>query len=106
MYKNETACREAIKKVIGKEFPSTWPSFLKGLQYDGYNEELKIAIEYHGIQHYKPVKKFGGEKKFKKIQERDARKIKLSKLNNITLIIVPYTVTNFEKYFEDYFYFM
>ena len=106
MYKNETACRESIEKVIGKKFPSTWPSFLEGLQYDGYNEELKIAIEYHGIQHYLPVNFFGGEKKFKIQQERDKKKQRLSKLNNITLIVVPYTVTNFEKYFEDYFYFM
>ena len=106
LYKNETACRESIEKVIGKKFPSTWPSFLEGLQYDGYNEELKIAIEYHGIQHYKPVKFFGGEKRFKIQQERDEKKLRLSKLNNITLIVVPYTVTNFEKYFEDYFYFM
>ena len=51
-------------------------------------------------------KKFSGEKKFKQVQERDKKKIRLSKLNNITLIVVPYTVTNFEKYFEDYFYFM
>ena len=34
------------------------------------------------------------------------KKNKLSTLNNITLIRVPHTVTNFEKYFEDYFYFM
>ena len=65
-----------------------------------------MAVEYDGIQHYKPVKKFGGEKGFIKTQERDAKKEKLSKLNNITLIRVPHTVTNFEKYFEDYFYFM
>ena len=65
-----------------------------------------MAFEYHGQQHYKPIKFYGGENKFKIQQERDAKKIRLSKLNNITLITVPYTVTNFEKYFEDYFYFM
>ena len=44
-----------------------------------------------------PIKFYGGEKRFK---------IQLSKLNNITLIVVPYRATNFEKYFEDYFCFM
>ena len=42
----------------------------------------------------------------KEQKERDKKKLRLSKLNNIILIVVPYTVTNFEKYFEDYFYFM
>ena len=104
--KKETLCRNAIEKITGKLFPETRPKFLQRLSYDGYNEELKMAFEYMGRQHTEPVEVFGGEDEFKKTQERDAKKIKLSKLNNITLIIVPYTVTNFEKYFEDYFYFM
>ena len=65
-----------------------------------------MAVEYDGIQHYKPVKQFGGEKGFIKTQKRDAKKEKKSKLNEIILIRVPYSVTNFEVFFEDYFYFM
>ena len=106
LYKNETACREAIEKITGKLFPKIKPKFLEGLEYDMYNEDMKIAIEYDGEQHTKPIKKFGGEKKFQQLQKNDEKKNKLSKLNNIILIRVPHTVTNFEKYFEDYFYFM
>ena len=106
IHKTETLCRLAFENITGKPFPKKRPKFLEGLEFDGYNEELKIAIEYHGIQHYKPVKFFGGEQGFKIQQERDKKKLRLSKLNNIILIVVPYTVTNFEKYFEDYFYFM
>ena len=78
-HKQEGLCTDAIEKFIGKQFHSCWPSFLNGLQYDGYNEELKLAFEYHGEQHYKPIKFYGGEKRFKIQQERDAKKRRLSK---------------------------
>ena len=92
-------------KITGKLFPKQKPKFLKGLEYDGYNNELKMAVEYDGIQHYKPVKQFGGEKGFIKTQKRDAKKEKMSKLNKIILIRVPYMVTNFEFFFEELFLF-
>ena len=38
-----------------------------------------MAFEYHGKQHYKPVSKFGGEASFKIQQERDEKKLRLSK---------------------------
>ena len=102
--KNETACREAIENLLKKPFPKKRPKFLQGLEYDMYNKEIKLAIEYDGIQHTKPLKIFGGEQAFKKLQENDKKKNKLS--TYITLIRVPHTVSNFEKYFEDYFYFI
>jgi hypothetical protein len=106
IHKTETLCRLALEKIVGKSFPKYRPKFLNGLEYDMYNEEMKLAVEFNGIQHYKSKEFFGGDKRLKQQQERDEKKLRLSKLNNITLIIVPYTVTNFENYFEDYFYFM
>ena len=103
IHKTETLCRSAIENITGKPFPKKQPNFLEGLEFDGYNEELKMAIEYDGIQHTKPIRKFGGEKEFKQVQKRDEKKNKLCTLNNIILIRVPHTVINFEKYFEDYF---
>lgn len=38
----------------------------------------KIIVEFDGIQHRKPVKHFGGEKAFKKTQERDKLKNKIA----------------------------
>ena len=80
LYKNETACREAIEKITGKLFPKIKPKFLEGLEYDMYNEDMKIAIEYDGEQHTKPIKKFGGEKKFQQVQKNDKKKRKIIKI--------------------------
>lgn len=40
-------------------------------RYDFYLPELNILIEFHGSQHYFPVKFFGGKEKLKIIQKRD-----------------------------------
>jgi hypothetical protein len=56
--------------------------------YDIWFPEWKIAVEYHGRQHFEPVKFFGGEDGFKATVERDLRKIEISKLNNVHLIVV------------------
>lgn len=57
---------------------------------------LRLLIEYDGKQHYIPVPHFGGEAGFKKRQERDAAKDAYCKANNITLLRLPYTLTDNE----------
>lgn len=70
------------------------PEFLGRQHYDVYFPKLKIALEYQGVQHSKPVDYFGGEKAFKKNQERDKRKKIISKEAGVVLIEV------FPKYDE------
>ena len=53
----EEICRDYFKKIFKKEFPSSYPSWLKNknrqqLELDGYCEELGIAFEHQGRQHY------------------------------------------------------
>lgn len=63
----------------------------KGILYfDFYLEKLNILIEFNGIQHYKPVQKFGGEETFKIQKIKDDIKIKYCQKNNIKLIIIMY----------------
>lgn len=54
------------------------------------SNQITICIEFDGEQHFHPVEYFGGEEAFIKQQERDNRKNKWCKENNIKLIRIPY----------------
>lgn len=53
--------------------------------------ELLTLIEFDGLHHVKPIKKWGGEETLKLTQTRDAIKNKYAKENNIPLLRIPYT---------------
>lgn len=59
-------------------------------RYDFYLPELKVLIEFHGQQHYKPVEIFGGEIAYQSQIKRDAAKKKLARSNDLTLIVLSY----------------
>jgi len=68
-----------------------------GLQHlDVYVPSKKIAIEYQGTQHFKPVDFFGGLISLKETQERDRKKAKLCKDNNVKIIYINETDTEEE----------
>lgn len=83
-----------LYKKIKERFPGTTilqhgrPEFLGLQHYDIWLPHWRIAIEYHGIQHFRSIDYFGGEESFQKTIERDKRKIKLSKDNNVKLFVV------------------
>lgn len=62
----------------------------KMLRLDFYIEDINLAIEYDGQQHYKPIEKFGGQEEFEKTIYRDGLKDKYCNDNNIQLIRIPY----------------
>lgn len=94
--RSENAARKIIEEYYNKPFKTIRPEWLKNpktnrnLELDGYNEELKLGFEYNGLQHYEPVKAWGGEKKYLDLVEKD--KLKASKCEElgIKLIIIPY----------------
>ena len=60
------------------------------MRLDFYIEDINLAIEYDGQQHYKPIEKFGGQEEFEKTIYRDKLKDKYCNDNNIQLIRIPY----------------
>lgn len=97
-FKNEERCRFVIETLTGRSFPSARPSWLMNplsrrcLELDCYNEELKLAIEYNGIQHYRSVGFNADKMKFRDQVYRDRLKALLCQKNGVRLIVVPHTI--------------
>lgn len=59
-------------------------------RYDFYLPCYNLLIEFHGGQHFKPVKWFGGEEGFLKNKERDSIKKSLAREYKIPIIYFTY----------------
>lgn len=71
---NQTDLYNRLKekfKEVKKEYSPNW---LKPKRIDIYISKYKVAIEYHGFQHYYPTEFFGGEDAFIKRQKDDEEK--------------------------------
>jgi very-short-patch-repair endonuclease len=78
--------------------------YKKKLQFDFYLPDYNICIEYDGIQHFKPIDFFGGEKSFSECKEKDNMKTDYCAENNISLIRIPYydNVDNYMNLIKNY----
>lgn len=104
--KSEGECRRILEGLFkDRKFPKR-SKFLyserldKWLEYDGYNEDLKLAFEYQGEQHYKYYPKHfhkAGYHKFEEQKERDKEKLRLSKEKGIIVIMIPYTCRSYRQ---------
>ena len=65
-------------------------SFGGQMSYDIFIQELNVAIEYQGKQHFEPVYFFGGEDSFEKVKIRDEEKRKLSAEHGIKLVYINF----------------
>jgi len=95
---SERICRDIFEQMFGLPFPKSRPAWLLGtkgrkMELDGYCERLNLAFEYHGHQHYQPIKFFNqGEKNLEKQRRDDGRKERLCLDHGVHLIAIPYTV--------------
>lgn len=99
----EALCCKILEELYSKPFSKIRPNFLKNpetgcnLELDCYNDELKIAVEYSGYQHYiYPNRYHKTYDDFIKQVRRDQFKIEMCDQNGIYLITVPYWVPEFK----------
>jgi len=77
-----------LKFIRQKKFKEC--KFVNELPFDFYLIDYNLLIEFDGIQHFKPVKAFGGEEEFKKTQIKDAIKNDFCLKNEINLLRISY----------------
>lgn len=89
---NESLLYNLIKNTFPKYNVITQysPDWLGRQRIDIFIEELNLAIEYNGKQHYEPITYFGGKEGFIKTVERDKMKKQKCKRNGCELIEVKY----------------
>ena len=85
---------EAVARVLEKydmKYEREFKLPNSAYRYDFYVPDYNILIEYDGMQHFKPIKYFGGLQHLKYTKQNDKEKNMLAKDNHLHLIHIPYT---------------
>tara|TARA_Y100000310_G_scaffold180635_1_gene180558 strand:- start:16289 stop:16945 length:657 start_codon:yes stop_codon:yes gene_type:complete len=82
--------------MLVKEFPNldilaNDKTMLDGLEVDVAIPSLKLAIEWNGAVHFKPIY---GKEKLDKVKQKDKEKLKIASNKNINLIVISDLVSN------------
>ncbi len=73
------------------------PKTQRNLKFDFYLSKYNICIEYDGQQHFRPVKRYGGNEGFEKIKERDEIKNEFCNRNHIQLYRIKFNESIYKK---------
>lgn len=90
----ERLARSAIEQIMGIRFPKARPKWLLSrrgtqLELDGYCEDLGVAFEHQGEQHFTEIAYFARKSIFSQRLEDDQTKRELCIANGVTLIEIP-----------------
>lgn len=97
----ELETKAALERLLGVTFSKVRPSWLRNmmhmtgrnLEIDCYNEELSVAVEYSGPQHFMYPNSFHKTlAEFAAQVERDAFKRQVCEERGLVFIVVPHTV--------------
>lgn len=95
---SERMVRAILEGITGATCPKAHPEWLtnndgKQMELDGFSEELRLAFEYQGMQHYKMLKHLRDTPaRFLKRIIDDAAKRRLCASSGVTLIEVPHWI--------------
>jgi len=101
--RSEKMVRSIFESYFHVAFPSQRPKWLLNytghkLELDGYNEDLNLAFEYQGEQHYRYNKRWHRTKqRFEDQKYRDFIKKELCSIFGIRLIVIPYTYSCYNE---------
>lgn len=95
-------CHKTLEAIFGRPFIANLRAdFLKStktkcnLELDGFNQDLMLAFEYNGYQHYNyPNRYHKNYKEFTNQIENDRYKKRMCPYLGITLLIIPYTISD------------
>jgi REP element-mobilizing transposase RayT len=93
-YLSERICNIAFEKITGRAFIKGRPNWLRSpndtqMEFDGYCEELSIAWEHHGLQHFQDITAFKSKMPLNQRMVYDEAKRALARNHGITLIEIP-----------------
>lgn len=102
--KSEAACMRVLEGITGDKFPQANPVWLKyhgrPLELDGYNDRLKIALEFSGPLHTKWTPSYESYTKYYQRIAKDAFKIVRCAEIGVTLIVVDLSLP--QRHHSDY----
>ena len=96
--KREKMVRRILETFFQQPFPSVRPNWLtnpqtgRNLEIDCYNEDLNLAVEHQGRQHYEAGGLHKTREDFLKQVYRDRIKKEILLERGLNYLIVPYTV--------------
>lgn len=100
----EIAVRDALDILGVPYIREVTNKTLKGLKhrysFDFFLPNHGVLIEYQGVQHYKPVDAFGGNKNYQKQIKNDEYKRGYCKSSGYKLLEIPYTITEVNEITE------
>lgn len=99
----EAKCRFILEESFKAKFPQTRKALGSHYQLDGYNDDLKVAFEYQGEQHYEPAWYHKQHpERFRKLQEIDREKRARCAKLDIAYIEIPYWKSETDEQLQDF----
>lgn len=91
-WKSEEAVYLALQSILPEVRIArhAMPSWLAPQHLDMFLPDARIAIEFQGEQHFRPIAIFGGEAGFEATVRRDGNKARLCQLAGIRLVYIRY----------------